>query len=108
MNPKTASMEIMAKRKMQNPGKHREPVMPIDTWDSPGQEGIAFRAYQLWIDRGCPQGSAESDWFEAERQLRTQIVATTPAGQQAIGHCAETGAAPSRLGRSGLAASAAE
>lgn len=27
-------------------------------------------AYSLWEKRGCPQGSAEQDWLEAEEQLR--------------------------------------
>jgi len=27
-------------------------------------------AYSLWQQRGCPEGSADQDWFEAERQLR--------------------------------------
>jgi hypothetical protein len=31
---------------------------------------IAVLAYSLWQQRGCPAGSAEADWFEAERQLR--------------------------------------
>jgi hypothetical protein len=26
-------------------------------------------AYRLWIARGCPEGSADADWHEAERQL---------------------------------------
>jgi hypothetical protein len=26
-------------------------------------------AYNLWVKRGKPIGSAEADWFEAERQL---------------------------------------
>jgi len=36
------------------------------------QENIAVLAYQLWIERGCPIGSPEDDWYEAERQLSTQ------------------------------------
>jgi hypothetical protein len=28
-------------------------------------------AYQLWQARGCPEGTAEQDWLDAERQLRT-------------------------------------
>ena len=28
-------------------------------------------AYELWVQRGCPVGSDQEDWFEAERQLRT-------------------------------------
>lgn len=30
---------------------------------------IRALAYQLWVARGCPVGSAERDWLEAERQL---------------------------------------
>jgi Protein of unknown function (DUF2934) len=28
-------------------------------------------AYRLWESRGCPQGSADQDWLEAERQILT-------------------------------------
>ena len=31
---------------------------------------IAALAYQLWQARGCPEGSPEIDWLEAEKQLR--------------------------------------
>lgn len=31
---------------------------------------IALRAYQLWQARGCPIGSPELDWLQAEEQLR--------------------------------------
>ena len=27
-------------------------------------------AYSLWLQRGCPVGSDQEDWFEAEQQLR--------------------------------------
>jgi hypothetical protein len=37
--------------------------MPTD------HRSIGELAYQLWQARGCPQGSAEQDWLEAERQL---------------------------------------
>ncbi|HLK62448.1 MAG TPA: DUF2934 domain-containing protein [Bryobacteraceae bacterium] len=26
-------------------------------------------AYQLWLERGCPNGSDQEDWFRAERTL---------------------------------------
>ena len=26
---------------------------------------IAEAAYQRWVERGCPQGSAEEDWLKA-------------------------------------------
>jgi hypothetical protein len=31
---------------------------------------VARTAYYRWLDRGCPEGSADEDWFEAERLLR--------------------------------------
>jgi hypothetical protein len=34
------------------------------------EEEIATLAHCLWIQRGSPEGSAEEDWFEAERQLK--------------------------------------
>ena len=33
-------------------------------------EKIAARAYQYWEARGFQGGSAEEDWFRAERELR--------------------------------------
>jgi hypothetical protein len=38
----------------------------------------AERAYLRWIERGCPENSAEEDWFEAERELR--LVKVVSAG----------------------------
>ena len=28
-------------------------------------------AHQLWMERGCPQGSPDQDWFHAVEQLRS-------------------------------------
>jgi hypothetical protein len=36
---------------------------------APGTDEIAALAHQLWIDRGCPEGSPEEDWFHAEEEL---------------------------------------
>jgi hypothetical protein len=33
------------------------------------EEQVRLIAYQIWIDRGCPQGTAESDWLEAEQTI---------------------------------------
>jgi DUF2934 family protein len=38
---------------------------------NPSQQDIANLAYALWQQRGCPEGSADEDWKEAERQLIT-------------------------------------
>ena len=29
-------------------------------------------AYQLWLARGCPNGSDQEDWFRAEEILKTK------------------------------------
>jgi Protein of unknown function (DUF2934) len=33
------------------------------------EENLAKLAYGLWQERGCPYGSPETDWLEAERKL---------------------------------------
>lgn len=35
----------------------------------PEDRSIDELAYRLWQARGCPEGSAEQDWLDAERQL---------------------------------------
>jgi hypothetical protein len=30
---------------------------------------VAELSHQLWIERGCPIGSPEQDWFRAEEEL---------------------------------------
>lgn len=34
---------------------------------------IAMRAYEKWCKRGCPHGSDKQDWYEAEKELRTEL-----------------------------------
>jgi Protein of unknown function (DUF2934) len=31
---------------------------------------IETRAYELWMQRGCPIGSPEVDWYQAEEEIR--------------------------------------
>jgi len=33
-------------------------------------EQIAIRAFELWHANGCPEGTAEENWFEAEAELQ--------------------------------------
>jgi len=33
---------------------------------------IARRAHELWKERGCPEGTAEQDWFQAEQELKAR------------------------------------
>jgi hypothetical protein len=39
---------------------------------------IRDRAYARWQERGCPEGTAEQDWFEAELELFEQLARETP------------------------------
>jgi DUF2934 family protein len=55
-----------------SPGDARavEPNQAESLPQSAASNEIANLAYALWQGRGCPDGSAEVDWLEAERQLR--------------------------------------
>jgi hypothetical protein len=41
-----------------------------------GHHEIANLAYELWQSRGCPDGSPETDWFQAVHTLRTRASAS--------------------------------
>ena len=41
-----------------------------DSNSTPTQEQIAQRAYEIFIDRGQPEGRDLEHWLEAEKQLR--------------------------------------
>jgi hypothetical protein len=36
----------------------------------PDATQVEALAYQLWLERGCPIGSDQDDWYRAEEQLR--------------------------------------
>jgi len=38
------------------------------------RESIAALAYFLWQQRGCPSGSGEQDWLQAEAMLRAELL----------------------------------
>ena len=38
-------------------------------------EKIRARAYELWIERGCRDGSAEQDWIQAETEILSRNLA---------------------------------
>ena len=38
--------------------------------DGPQESEIAIAAYYLWVNRGCPAGSDQDDWFRAEAELK--------------------------------------
>jgi hypothetical protein len=37
---------------------------------NPDESTIAELAYQLWLERGSPEGSSQEDWFRAESILK--------------------------------------
>jgi Protein of unknown function (DUF2934) len=43
--------------------------------EHPTHQEIESLAYQLWQQRGCPWGTPEVDWFEAEQKLTDTAVA---------------------------------
>ena len=38
----------------------------------PSEQEVAELAYQRWVERGCPIGSPEEDWFAAWQQLQSR------------------------------------
>jgi len=53
------------------PGHHTQAAMGHGI-ASFGHNDIAALAYELWQARGCPEGSAEEDWFHAAEELRSR------------------------------------
>ena len=35
-------------------------------------EEIARRAYEIYVEKGCPQGQSEQNWLQAEQELKNQ------------------------------------
>lgn len=50
----------------------------------PEHRSIGELAYRLWQSRGCPDGTAEQDWREAEEHLRAAQYAAPPTASDAI------------------------
>src|ERR1035438_7794056 len=44
---------------------------------SPTESDIATVAYQLWLEKGCPIGSDQEDWYRAEAMLKNPVVVTS-------------------------------
>jgi len=40
------------------------------------EQAIRERAYHLWVDRGCPDGSAEEHWIAAQRDVLSAALGT--------------------------------
>jgi len=47
----------------------KEDHTPPDPVALPNETEIAERAYHLWLQRGCRDGSDQQNWLDAEREL---------------------------------------
>jgi LmbE family N-acetylglucosaminyl deacetylase len=63
----------------------------------PEHRSIGELAYRLWQARGCPQGTAEKDWLDAERQLAQSPGSQLPDEASRLPD--ETSRAPDESGR---------
>jgi len=73
-------LETMATRSKSDAGfarpaspRPRTPTLPHTSRQLLNRDEIARLAYHLWQARGCPNGSSEIDWLQAEQELRSQI-----------------------------------
>jgi hypothetical protein len=61
------------------------------------RETVEKLAYQYWLDRGCPEGSAAEDWLQAERTLLQTAANAQPDTGRAVRN-RDNKAQPSTLG----------
>jgi len=38
----------------------------------PTHKDIAKRAYEIYVEKGCPQGQSEQNWLQAEQEMKNQ------------------------------------
>ena len=62
------------------PEQNEVEMPPSEAGSRPTHDQVAERAFHLWHARGCPDGSAEQDWLQAEAELQEQAPA------QALAH----------------------
>ena len=72
MTVKPAAAQRVSKSDMSQPAVTAGASQSHVSEASP-QEDIARLAYALWQQRGCPDGSAEFDWFLAEEKLLQSV-----------------------------------
>lgn len=70
---KQASREIRSE--MQDIALESMPQLPDTVTPAPNSEEIAALAHSYWLERGCPEGSPEIDWFRAEEEVNTRCAA---------------------------------
>jgi len=66
-NNQSKSKQVRAAQQMRN-ASHPEPVVATMLT----HEGIAMRAYEIYVEKDCPQGQSEQNWLQAEQELKNQ------------------------------------
>jgi hypothetical protein len=62
------------------PEQNEVEISVLEADSFPGYDHIAARAFELWHARGCPDGSAEQDWLEAEAELQARRTSQSAQG----------------------------
>ena len=66
----TAKKSATTRRAVKRIRKTAPPVAPAAALDPAAfHEAVARLAYQLWEQKGHPEGSAEQDWRQAEQEM---------------------------------------
>ena len=65
------ALKIDPKKTAVGASRPQAAIIPTPTSES---SAIEIRAYELWVQRGCPIGSPEVDWFQAEAEIRGNAV----------------------------------
>ena len=66
-NDKSKGREVFAAQQMLN-ASHPGPVATAMLT----HEDIAKHAYEIYVEKGCPQGQSERNWLRAEQELKNQ------------------------------------
>jgi hypothetical protein len=78
-NQQGKELTMSKSRNSYSPESQMEGGENLSSMDSREQQfsdsDVASRAYERWQRRGQPDGSAEEDWFEAERELESHQTA---------------------------------
>lgn len=54
---------------MSRQGKETRKTIGLQASQNPDCATVGKLAHELWRKRGCPVGSPQEDWFQAERAL---------------------------------------
>jgi cytochrome c len=79
---KTSKLSFRSKVKAAgSPGTNQDPLSSAVS----KREMTALLAYAYWMQRGCPFGSPEEDWFRAEREMDSAQSSADPLAAHASG-----------------------